>query len=450
MNISIEKTGQVAVISVKLEKADYQDAVKKEIKNISQKAQLPGFRPGKVPASVIQKQFGTQVKADAVNQVLDTKLTEYIRENKLNVLGSPLASEKQQPQDLDTQDDFEFVFDVALAPEFEISLSADDKLDFYNIEVSDEMVDNQVKNYAQQAGAPEAVETYEERDILRGALGELDEAGNLKEGGIQIERASVMPAYFRSEPQKELFAAAKVGDVITFNPYDAHGDNEFAALIKVSKEEAENHKTNFTFQVEEISRFVPAKLDTELFDRIFEAGTIKTEDEFRAKIKSQIAEQLENDSDYKLLVDLRKYAEEKVGALEMPKDVLKRFLEQQNADKGEKFVEEHFEKSIEELKWQLIKDKLAAAFEVKVNDADVKAQALKSARFQFMQYGMHNVPAEYLENFASEMMKQREQVENFVARCIDENIVKAVKKVVTLNAKSVSLEDFQKFFEEAK
>ena len=255
-----------------------------------------------------------------------------------------------------------------------------------------------------------------------------------------------MPAYFKSEDQKKIFDGAKVNDVITFNPAEAHSENELAALLKVSKEEAPNHKGNFTFQVEEISRFVPAAIDQELFDRVFEEGTVKSEEEFRNKVKEMQAEQFVADSDYKFLLDVRKYAEEKVGNLEFPLELLKKFMKEQNKEKGEDYVEKNFEKSIEELKWHLIKEQLVAAREIKVNDADVKEQAVKAARFQFMQYGMNNVPEEYLEQYAGEMLKNRDQVNGLVERCIDEKLAQSLKTVVTLNHKSVSVEDFQKLF----
>lgn len=446
MNITLEQSGVTAVITVKVDKADYQDAVKKELKSISAKAEMPGFRPGKVPASLIQKRFGTQVKADKVNEVLGEKLMAYIQENKVNILGEPMMSEKQQPQDIENGDDFEFIFDIALAPEFNIELSSNDTVDYYDIEVSDELVNNQITQFAQQAGHPESVEAYADRDILRGALAEQDAEGNVLEGGINIEKASLMPAYFKNDEQKAIFADAKVNDVITFNPSVAHGDNEFAALIKVSKEEAATHTGLFTFQVEEISRFVPAAIDQELFDRVFEEGTVKTEEEFRAKVKELQAEQFTADSDYKFLLDVRKYASEKVGQLEFPLELLKKFMKQQNADKGENYVEENFEKSIDELKWHLIKEQLVKAQDIKIDDADVKAQAVKAARFQFMQYGMNNIPEEYLENYALEILKDRNQVQGLVERSIDEKLSASLKNVVNLNHKAVSVEDFQKLF----
>lgn len=451
MNISLEQTGVTAVITVQMEKADYQDAVKKELKNIATKAEMPGFRKGKVPFSLVQKRFGVQVKADEVNKILGTKLMEYIRENNVNVLGEPMPSLNQESIDIELQDDFAFKFDVALSPEFECKLDSNDTVDYYDIEITDEQVEAQVKMFAQQAGHPENVEDYQDRDILRGALAEQDAEGNILEGGISVEKASLMPSYFKGEAQKALFECAKVGDVLTINPAEAYdnNENELAALLKIEKKEVKNHTGNFTFQVEEISRFVPAAMDQEFFDRVFEEGEVKSEEEFRVKVRELMATQHVADSDYKFLLDIRKYCEEKVGQLEFPLDLLKRFMIAQNQEKenAEEFVEQNFDKSIEELKWHLIKEQLVEAQEVKIEQNDVKEQALKATRFQFMQYGMNNIPEEYVERYAEEMLKNQQQVQGLVERAIDEKLAASLKNVVALNHKSVSVEDFQKMFE---
>lgn len=450
MNISLEKASNVsAVITVKMEKADYADPVKKALKNFCQKAQMPGFRPGKVPMGLVQKMYGKQVKAEEVNKLLSDKLFEYIKENNINMLGEPLPSEKQQTQDIATQDEFEFVFDIALAPEFEVSLTDADTVDYYDIEVSDEQVEQQVKSFAGRAGHPESVESYEDRDIVRGILAELGEDGMPKEGGIQVENASVMPTYFKNEEQKALFQTAKKNDVLTFNPSKAYegSDAETASLLKIKKEEVAEHSGDFSLQIEEISRFVPAEINQELFDSIYGKDTVKSEEEFRTKIKEGMTAQYVNDSDYKFLLDVRAYLEKKVGDLEFPDELLKKIMKANNPDKEESFVEENYAKSVEELKWHLIKEQLVKAYEIKVDDKDVKATAIEAARFQFAQYGMNNIPDEYLENYATEMLKKKEQVNALVERCIDTKLTAALKPVVKLAHKSVSVEDFNKMFQ---
>ncbi len=451
MNISFEKSDNVnGCITLNVVKADYEDNVKKQLKNISQKASMPGFRPGKVPMSLVTKMYGTQAKADEVNKVISDSLMDYIKENKINMLGEPLVSEKQTEQNIETQDEFTFVFDIALAPEFTAELSDKDAIEYYDIEVTEKMVEEQMNQMAQRAGHPENVETYAgDRDILRGILAELDENGAPKEGGKVVEKASLMPLYFKNDDQKKIFDGAKVNDVITFNPSAAYADNatEVASLLHVTKEEAEAFKGDFSFQVEEISHFVPAEINTELFDMIYGEGVVKTKEEFEAKIKEQIAGQFAADSDYKFLLDVRAHLEKKVGELQFPDALLKRFMLQNNKDKGEQFVEDNYAKSIEELKWHLIKEQLVKANNIQVNDADVKAQAINATRMQFAQYGMNNIPDQYLEQYATEMLKKNEQVTALVERCIETKLQAALKNVVTLNHKSISMEDFSKMFE---
>ena len=325
MNVSLQNIDKVsAELTVKLEKADYQEKVDKELKSLRQKAQIPGFRKGMVPTSLIKKMYGKSVIAEVVNKTLQEAVYNYIKENKVNMLGEPLPNEeKQQNIDFDTMDEFDFVFDIALAPEFKAEVSTKDKVDYYTIEVSDEMIDNQVKMYTQRTGKYDKVDAYEDNDMLKGLLAQLDEEGNTKEGGIQVEGAVLMPSYMKNDDQKAIFANAKVNDVLVFNPnvaYDGHAA-ELGSLLKIDKEIAKDVKSNFSFQVEEITRFVPGELTQEVFDQAFGEGVVKTEEEFRAKIKEEIAARFVADSDYKFLIDVRKVLMDKVGKLEFPDDV---------------------------------------------------------------------------------------------------------------------------------
>lgn len=451
MDIQFEKISKVSgELTINMVKADYEANVNKSLKDLGKKVQMPGFRPGHVPASLVKKMYGTQAKAEEVNKLLQDTLFDYIKSKKINMLGEPLGSEKQQPQDIEKQDDFTFIFDIAIAPKFKAELGENDTIDYYDIEVSDDMISKQLGALQQQAGHPESVESYEEKDILRGTLAELDENGQPKEGGIVVETASLMPAYFQNDDQKKIFEGAKKNDVLTFNPTTAYDANEaeLMSLFKVEREDVKNHTGNFSFQVNEISRFVPATLDQEFFDKAFGKDEVKSEDEARNKIKESIKELQTNDSDYKFLIDVRSYMEEKVGELEFPDELLKKIMKANNKDKDDKFVEDNYAKSIEELKWHLIKEQLVKANKIKVNDKDIKAAAVQAARFQFAQYGMNNIPNEYLENYAQEMLKHQEQVNQLVDRCVDQKLAEALKKVVTLNNKSISTEDFAKMFEE--
>ena len=376
MNVSLQNIDKVsAELTVKLEKADYQEKVDKELKSLRQKAQIPGFRKGMVPTSLIKKMYGKSVIAEVVNKALQEAVYNYIKDNKVNMLGEPLPNEeKQQNIDFDTMEEFEFVFDIALAPEFKAEVSAKDKVDYYSIEVSEEMIDNQVKMYTQRTGKYDKVDAYEDNDMLKGLLAQLDEEGNTKEGGIQVEAAVLMPAYMKNDDQKAIFANAKVNDVLVFNPnvaYDGHAA-ELGSLLKIDKEIAKDVKSDFSFQVEEITRFVPGELTQEVFDQAFGEGVVKTEEEFRAKIKEEIAARFVADSDYKFLIDIRKVMMEKVGKLEFSDALLKRIMLLNNEEKGEEYVAENYDKSIEELTWHLIKEQLVEANNIKVEQEDVK------------------------------------------------------------------------------
>jgi trigger factor len=451
MDITFEKAGNVSgELTVKMVKADYEAQVAKTLKEYSHKVQMPGFRKGKVPAGLVKKMYGTQIKADEVNKLLQDSLFGYIKDNKVNMLGEPLGSDKQEPQDIEKQDDFTFVFDIALAPEFKAELGAGDTVDYYDIEVSDEAVNKHLDALRQQGGHPEEVEEFADKDILRGTLAELDGEGKPLEGGVVVENASLMPAYFVGDDQKKLFEGVKKNTVLTFNPSKAYEgkDVEIASLLKISKDDVAAHTGDFSFEVNTISRFVPAALDQDFFDKAFGKDTVKSEDECRAKVKENIQSMQVNDSDYKFLLDVRAYMDGKVGQLEFPDELLKKIMKANNKDKDEKFVEDNYAKSVEELKWHLIKEQLVEAQGVKVDDKDVKSAAVQAARFQFAQYGMTNIPDEYLEQYAQEMLKHKEQVNQLVERCIDGKLAKALKDVVTLNHKSVSPEDFTKLFEQ--
>lgn len=448
MNISLQNVDKVsALLTVQIEKADYQERVDKTLKTIRQRANMPGFRKGMVPMGLIKRQYGTSVLVEEVDKLMQEKVGEYIRDNKVNMLGTPLP--KESNANFETDENFEFSFDIALAPEFELELSNADMVDYYDIEVTDAMVDQQVKMYTQRTAKYDKVEEYQENDMLKGLLAELDENGNTKEGGVQVEGAVMMPTYMKNDDQKAIFNGAKVNTVLVFNPSVAFDNNdaELASLLKLKKEEVAEHKGNFSFQIEEITRMIPGDLTQELFDQVLGEGKAHNEEEFRAQIKEAIAKQFESDSDYKFLLDVRTYTMGKVGKLEFADGLMKRIMLENNKEKGEEFVNENYEKSLEELTWHLIKEKLVAANNIKVEQADINNMAKEATRAQFAQYGMINVPDELLENYSKEMLKKRESVEALVNRVIESKLAEAVKTQVTLNHKAISVEDFNKMFQ---
>lgn len=335
MNISLQNVDKVsAVLTVQIEKADYQDKVEKTLKKLRQNVNMPGFRKGMVPMTLLKKQYGTSVLVEEVDKLMQEKVNEYIRENKVDMLGAPLP--KESNVDFANDENFEFSFDIALAPEFTVDLSAADTIDYYDINVTDEMVDQQVKLYTQRTAKYEKVEDYQDNDLLKGLLAELDENGNTKEGGIQVEGAVMMPTYMRNDDQKAVFNGAKVNTVLVFNPSVAFDNNEaeLSSLLKIKKEEVGAHTGNFSFQIEEITRMIPGDLNQELFDQVLGEGKAHSEEEFRAQIKETIAKQYEADSDYKFLIDVRSYVSGKIGKLQFADELMKRIMLENNKDKA--------------------------------------------------------------------------------------------------------------------
>ncbi len=446
MKVSFENPDKInGLLTITIEEDDYKNDVEKELKEYRKKANVPGFRPGMVPMGLIRRQYGNAVKMDVVNKKLGEEVNKYLTDNNINMLGMPMSSEKQQPVDLEQPAPYTFMFDIAVAPEFDITLSDKDSVDYYDITVDDKLVDQQVDNFASRFGKMADAEEYQNGDTVKGDLRELDEQGNTKEGGLTVEGATILPEYLKDEEQKKLFEGAKPGDIITINPYKAYdGGAQVASLLKVDREKKDDYKGDFSYQITGIQHFEKHAVDQELFDEVYGKGVVKDEADFRQKIQEGVKQQLTTDQDYKFMQDLRKYAEDKVGQLTYPDSLLKRIMKENNKDKDDEFINKNYEPSIKELTWSLISNKLAEQAGIKVNDDDVKAVAREVARAQFAQYGMMNLADEYIDNYANELLKQHQTAQQFAERAVEEKLSAAMKQVVTLNHKEVSLEDFNK------
>lgn len=449
MNISFENPDKInGQLTVTVEESDYKEDVEKTLKDYRKKANMPGFRPGQVPMGMIKRQYGPAVKMDVINKLVGRKVYDYIKENNIPMLGEPLASEKHDAVDLEKDAPYTFVFDIAVAPEFKIELNGKNKIDYYKIQVDDKLIDQQVDSFAARMGEYVKAETFEGNDMLKGDLRELDEQGNTKEGGLTVEAAVLMPSYIKVEEEKKKFDGAKLGDIITFNPRKAYAsDVELASFLKVDKEQVKDHEGDFSYQITEINRFQNHAVNQELFDNIYGKDAVKDEKQFREKIAEGLQAQLEGESDYKFLQDVRAYAEKKVGKLEYPDELLKRIMRKNNPDKDEAFVEKNYDESLKQLTWHLIKEQLVKAHDIKVEDQDIKEVARAAARAQFAQYGMSNVPDEYIDNYVNDLLKKQESVDAFIDRAVDTKLTQALKNAVKLNEKEISLDDFQKMME---
>ena len=283
MNISRKDIDQNnAIVTVSVAKEDYAAKVEKSLREYRKKVNMPGFRPGHVPAGMINKMYGKALKADEINNVVSESLVKYIEDNNLNILGQPLPNETEQPTiDFDSQDTFDFMFDIGIAPEFNVELNEQITIPYYEIAIADEMVDNQVKSYASRYGKYAQVDVVAEKDMVKGTLSEM-ENGAVKEDGIVVENAVLTPGYMKVDEQKALFVGKNKGETVAFNPKTAfENEVEISSLLKISKEEAAGVIADFQIEINEITRFEEAELNQELFDKVFGEGNVSTEDEFR-------------------------------------------------------------------------------------------------------------------------------------------------------------------------
>lgn len=432
----------MTVLTLTVEPADYQEAVQKELKQLRQKANVPGFRPGMVPAGLIKKMYGKGVMAEVINKTLSDALGKYIEEQHLNILGDPLPNEELTPKvDFDTQDTFTFAFDIALAPEFDASLNGHNKLTHYNIEVSDDMVNKQVESYAQRFGDYVEADEVQDGDVIKGLLTEQ------RENGMTKENAMLNPQYMVDKEQAALFMGAKKGDVITFNPQKAfQNEVEIGSLLDITKQEAKELTSDFTFEIQGITRHQAAKIDGELFAKVYGDNTVKDEAEFRAHVKAEIEENMAEDSEYKFGLDAKAAIMKKMEGLAFPEDFLKRWLHATNEKLTDEEIEKDFPQMIEELKWHLAKEQLLKKYNINIEKEDVEDYAKKVAKMQFMQYGLMHVDDAYLTNYAQQILKDENQLRGIVERVAEQKIYAAVKTAVKLEEKSISHDDFGKLF----
>jgi len=451
MNVSLTNVDNVnALVQVTVDKADYEEKVTKALKNFRNKANIPGFRQGKVPMGMIQKMYGKSVLVEEVNKIVGESLYNYIQENKLNVLGEPLPNEeKQQAVDFGKQENFDFYFDIALAPEISLKLTKRDKINYYKIAVDQELVDKQIESFKANYGKYEAVNGGAlDTDLIKGEIREM-ENGDPKEGGIAVENGVLMPSYVKDEDERKKFIGAKVEDVIVFNPGKAYDGNEseIASLLHIEKDSVAAVSPEFMFTIKEITRYKEADLDQELFDKVFGEGTVKTAEEFVEKVKETISQQLAPDSDYKFLIDAKELLEKKAGDVEFPDAFLKRWLMATGKERTEESLEEEYPKILDDLKFHLIKEQIVKENELKVEEADIRAMAMSATRAQFAQYGMSNLPDNVLENYANEMMNNKDTVRNLIDRAMENQIVDYLKKTLGVTEKEIPMDDFKKFFD---
>ncbi len=445
MNITRENIDAVnAVLKVDIQKADYEKTVADQLKEYRQKAVIPGFRPGKAPEGLIKRKYRIPVLVEEVNKLLSKKLSNYLVEEKLHILGEPLPNEEQQKSiNWETDENFEFAFDIALAPEINVVLDKQNEIKYYKISVSDEMINQQVEMAQSQLGQNLPDDEIKENSSVRGNFVQLDEAGAEIENGIRPGNVLIAIDRIKDEEIKNSFVGKKKDDVVVFDPVKAFENaSEIKHMLKITQEEAEALKSNFSFTVTEILKFEKAELNEELFKKLYgEETEVKTTDDFRNRIKEEIEANLVYSSNHKFALDVHAKLIEQ-NSMELPEAFLKRWLIAVNKELSVEQIEKEFDSFLSDLKWQLIKDVIIKENELTVSAEEVKAFALQMARAQYNQYGIFDIPDEQLESFAKMILEKEDEAERIYKRLYEDKIIHVVKEKVTVVETEISQDEF--------
>ena len=433
-------------ISVAIVEADYADKVKKQLKDIAKNHAEPGFRPGHTPAGLIQKKYGTAVKYDIVNKVVSDALFDYVKENKLPVLGNPVP-ERNDNFDINNTE-FTFVFNVGLAPDFDTHVDKDLHVPYYTIEVTEEMIDNQSNGLRRRRGEQVKGDEVEPDALVKGEIGELDAEGKPLENGIRQTNGILAPKYFKSEEQRKLFEGKKVGDTIVFNPAETCESNptELSSMLNIDKNDVDNHKGDFSMEIKEIIVLRPAELNQEYFDQVFGKDQVHNEEEYRAALKEMIANQLRADSNYRFTIDAKEAIMKAVGSIDLPDEILKDYLKMQNEALTDETVDKEYKEARPQLEWQIIRDRIAEKLQIKLEEEDIRNVARLMARNQFAQYGMTSAPEDAVERLAGEILKDKKSHDRLVDQAFDMKLYEGIHGAVTLDDKTVSVEEFNALF----
>jgi trigger factor len=443
----MDKTDNVsAVLNVSIEENDYKPEVDKKLKEIARNANIPGFRKGHVPAGMIQKRFGKQATSDAINDTVYNAVVNYIRDNKLAVLGQPIPVDVKE-LDLDNQKDFQFQYLLALVPEINVELNKEVQLPYYKINVTDEMVNEQSDKFRERFGAQVPGETVEEKALVKGSIMELDDEGNVKsdETAIQMINGIVAPMYFKDKAEADKFIGKAVNDKVVFNPWNSCEGNvaELSSMLGIDKDKAANAKGDFEMTIAEIIVVRPAELNQEYFDNVLGKDAATDEQQYLAGVKAMIERDLEQNSKFMFRNSVEKYMTEKYGNMEIPAETLKKWLVVSNENITNENVDAEFEKMLPSLKWQLIKERMASICEIKIEESDLTEYAKMIARQQFAQYGMTNVPEETLEEYAKRILADKEYRPRLIEEVGDTKLFNAIEAKVTLDEKIVSVDEFK-------
>lgn len=442
MNVTLDKINAVTgKLAVSIEEGDYKDKVTAELKKIRRDANIPGFRKGAVPMSIVEKRFRKQATSDVINQVVYEAVVKYLQDNKLDILGEPLPVNVTE-LDLDNKTDYTFEYELGFAPEINIELNKEAHLPYYRIEVTPEMVEEQDKALSGRFGTQEPLEAYADRALIKGNIRELGK----EEGFVTAENVIVAPWTFKNADQAAKFNDAKPGSVIVYNPWQACEGNtaELAAMLSVSREEAADLQGDFELTITEITGIKPAEHNEEFFKHAF-GPDCTTEEQYQEALRNSIAAQLLPNSAALFEKQTRETLMEKYGNFELPAEFLKKWLVRRNPEQlNAENIDEEYAKSEPAMKWEILSGRIAAKLDVKVTEDDLLRYAQHVAARQFAQYGMANLDEAILKNYAETLLKDQNNRRYIVEQVSNANLFEAIGNAVTIDDHTVPLEEFKK------
>jgi len=451
MNIKKDSIDELnAIVTIKIEKPDYEGRVDNILKDYRKKARFDGFRPGKVPQGLVNKMYRKPVLAEEINKILSESLSRYLVDEKLNILGEPLPNaDKPVNIDWDHDSEFEFAFDIGLAPEMDISVSEKDKLPYYAIRIDEDERLKQIDRVRSRFGTHVDATEITGNDMLKADMVETDKKGNPVENGIHVEDVTISLEFVKDEKIKKKFKGCKPGDQLIIEVKKAfENETDLAALLKIEKARLADIHPDFQVTLKTVSRFEKAEVNQDLFDKVYGKDNVKSEEEFKTKVEEELKSAFERNSDYKFRLDAREYYLEKFKK-DLPGEFLKRWLMHTNEGKvTQEQIDKDFDHFKTDLKWQLIKGKVTRDNDLKINEEELLTHAKEAIRQQFIQYyGIGEVPGDMLEKYAQESLKREEERNRYVESLNENKVYEFIQKTVKLDTKEITLEKFNKLFE---
>lgn len=451
MNVTIEKKDTLnATIAVNVTSADYVPEIDKKLKDYQKKSNIPGFRPGAAPKSMIEKMFGTSILLEAVNTAASRGLFDYIDEHKLNILGQPVLTEDSKIDKLTKDSDYTFKFDIGLSPDFTLNVSDKDVFTRYEVKIDDKMIDEEIDRMQRRFGNLSEVDVVTENDIIYTKMSELDENGNIIEGGVTNDSVPVLISSLKNEAIKnELLGAAKgkETDVNVFDLFD-NSETEISHALNINKLTVGDISKNFKLVINEIKRNELSELNKELFDKAYPDGSVNTIEELRERIKAELVTYFSGQSDHLFEHELTDSLVAKQH-IELPDAFLKRWLLDRHADKfNAENVDHNYEHEASYLRNHIFEEKVLSEAGIKVDEADIKAAAMNYTRSMFGAYGNAGFNDEMLESIVGPSLQKEDYRSRMINMAVSQKVREVLKSKVSVAIQEVSADDFFKIVAE--